>query len=825
MSAILQDLKFAWRQLRRSPVFAGVAVLTLALGIGANTAIFSVMNAVLLRHLPLPDAGRLVYLNTTLNPDGSSQSGEGGTSLTQHVFEELRTQRDVFSSLVGYAPLGFNRVAVRYGSEPEEADADMVSGDFFSGLGVVPVRGRILSIQDENEHAPVAVLSYGYWTRRMARNPSAIGETIYVKGVPFTIVGVAAQNFTGLERQRPTDVWIPLQKRADLKPWGNSAQDDVELYGSVWWCLKTIGRLAPGVKPLQALAKLNPIFVRAAYAGIPQPKPDDQAPVLYFTSGRGIEGMGDQLAQPITVLMTMVGLVLVIACGNVAMLLIARNAARQREFSLRMALGGSRARLFRQLLTESLLLVALGSALGWLFAGSATQALASWSGLSRDLTPDYRVLLFTLGISLLAGLVFGLAPLRSALRVPAGLALKTSYAAGSHDRGGFRSGQVVIALQMALCLMLLAGAGLLVQSLRNLESANLGLNSSGLLVFGVNPEQSVHSDAEAIRFFRALLDRVRTLPGVESATLTANRVAGGVSNNTGALVDGVNPLGDRNAPLRWNSVGPDYFHVMGIPLIEGRDFNDADSQTSAKVAIVNQTFAERYLQKRNPIAHQLRRDGEKETYTIIGVAANSRYTGVRESLRPIAYFPYTQVAGVGTLHVELHTTGNPAAFLPVVQASMHEFAPDLPLLQPMTQQAQFEASYSQERLFARLSMFFGLLAALLVATGLYGTLAYRVSRRTAEIGVRMALGAQRGQVLWMILRESLLVSLVGIVVGLPLAIASAGVLRTMLFGIGPGDPLAFAAAVAGVTIVALVASFIPARRAASVSPIVALRYE
>jgi predicted permease len=824
MTSILQDLKFAARQLRRSPVFTVVAVVTLSLGIGANTAIFSAMNAVLLRHLPLPHPEHLVYLNTTLNPPNSNQSGEGGTSLTEHIFEELRAQRAVFSDLVAFVPLGFNRVAVRYAAEPEEAQVDMVSGDFFSGLGVIPARGRAFSMEDEKQHAPVAVLSYAYWTRRMGRNPSALGDTIYVKGVPLTIVGVAAQSFAGLDRNRNTDVWIPLQTRAELQPWGSSDSNRLYASPSVWWCIKLIGRLKQDVKPMQALARLNPIFLRAAYNGQPATDPKEQ-PQLYFTSGRGIEGMGEELAQPIGTLMAMMGLVLVIACANVALLLIARNAARQREFSVRIALGSSRMRLFRQLLTESLLLVALGGALGWFFSTWATRALAAWSQMNRNLQPDSTVLLFTLGISLLAGVVFGLAPLRSALRVPINLALRTSYAAGSQDRGKIRSGQVVIALQMALCLTLLVGAGLLVRTLQNLQNANLGLKPSGLLLFGINPGQSVRSDAEAVRFFQGLVAKLRVLPAVESVTLTSNRIAEGVSNNTSAVVDGVNPLGTRNAPLRWNSVGPDFLHVMQIPLLEGRDFNDGDSANAAKVAIVSQTFADRYLPKRNAIGHQLRRGGEKGVFTIVGVAADSHYTGVREQSRPVAYFPYAQGGSIGTMHVEVRTTSDAISMLPSVQAAVREYAPDLPLLQPTTQQAEFEESYSEERMFARLSIFFGLLAVLLVATGLYGTLAYRVSRRTAEIGVRMALGAQRGQVLWMILRESLIVSIAGIVVGLGLAFACAQLLRSMLFGVGPNDPLAYVGAVLGLTIIALGASLIPARRAATVNPIVALRYE
>jgi predicted permease len=338
--------------------------------------------------------------------------------------------------------------------------------------------------------------------------------------------------------------------------------------------------------------------------------------------------------------------------------------------------------------------------------------------------------------------------------------------------------------------------------------------------------QRVHSEAESVRFFRELLARLRAVPGVESVTTLSNRIGSGWSNNTGASVDGKSPLGDKFAPMRWNIAGPDYFHVFGTPIVLGRDFNDADSESAPRVAIINQTFATRYLAGRPPLGHQVglndRPDGQ---YTIVGVAADSKYTGVREEARPIAYFPFTQVRGNATLQFELRTAGDPAAWLPAVRRAVNDYAPGLALLQPMTQQAQLEGSFSEERLFFRLSLFFGLLAAFLVATGLYGTLSYTVSRRTSEVGVRMALGAQRRQVLWMVMRGSLVVTLAGVLIGVPLAIACTRLLRSILFGITPGDPLTFAFALAGIALVALAASLVPAMRAASVDPTVALRYE
>ncbi len=704
----------------------------------------------------------------------------------------------------------------------------MVSGNFFSGLGVLPARGRVLTLEDESRHTQVVVLSYGYWTRRFARDPSVLGQTLYIKGIPFTIVGIAARDFFGVEPGGSTDLWIPLQTMPELKPWGVSSQDKASLYGSPdWWFFMMIGRLAPGINEKQALAQLRPTYEQVANSRTAGLSWNNEPSRLYFTSARGIAGFRDSLETPLRALMVTVGLILVIACSNVAMLLVARNSARQREFSLRSALGAGHVRLFRQLLSESLLLVAAGGAAGWLLALWASEALARWAGFDVNLAPDRTVLSFTLAISFAAALVFGFAPLRSVARVPPWLALRTSGTSASQDRAGFRAGQVVVALQMAMCLALLVGAGLAVRTLLNLENANLGLRAQGLLVFGITPPQSLHSDAEVIRFYQGLMDRLRVVPGVESATFVQVRPGTRGSNNTVVFVDGAQPQEKiLDSLVRWNSVGSDFFHVVGTLILLGRDFTEADSATAMKVAIVNQTFVDRYLAGRQPLGHRIALDEAKATqYTIIGVAQNSKYTEVRERDSPMAYFPYTQIPDIATMQIELRTHGSPAALLPAVHHVVHDSGPDLALLQPMTQQAQFEASFSQEHLFARLALFFGLLAALLVATGLYGTLAYRVSRRTPEIGVRMALGARPQQVLWMVMRESLGVSVAGVLLGLPLAFAGARFLRSLLFGLAPDDPLAFFVAVLGTCVVALAASLIPACRATRVNPIVALRYE
>jgi len=408
------------------------------------------------------------------------------------------------------------------------------------------------------------VVSYHYWSRRFARDPSVLGRTLYVKGIPFTIVGVAADDFFGVEQGSSTDLWIPFQIIPELKPWGVSPQDKAALYGSPdWWFIMMIGRLAPGVSEAQAYARLQPVYEQAAYLGTGGPRSDEEPPRLYFTPARGVAGLRDRLETPLRALMVTVVLVLVIACSNVAMLLVARNSARQREFSLRSALGAGRLRLFRQLLAEGLLLAGTGAAGGWLLAVWASNALARWARLEINLAPDHTVLFFTLAISLVVTLVLGFAPLRSMSRVSPCAALRTSSANATQYGARSRTGQIVVGLQMAICLALLVGAGLAVRTLLNLENANLGLQAQGLLVFGITPPQSLQNDAEVVRFYKRLTERLRILPGVRSATTVQIRPGTGGSNNTVVFVDGVQPREKIvDSLVCWNAVGSDFFHVV-----------------------------------------------------------------------------------------------------------------------------------------------------------------------------------------------------------------------------------------------------------------------
>jgi predicted permease len=823
MATFLSYVQYGVRQLRKAPGFTLVCTLTLGLGIGANTAVFSVMNAVLLKALPVADPDRVVYLNTSGSPKrtGTIDSHE---TFSYPVYDALRQQHSGLEQVIAYVPLSNGKVSVRYEAQPEEAEGDMVSGNFFSGLGVKLARGRGFTEQDEAGNAAIAVVSYNYWTRRFSRSPDVVGKTLYVNGVPITIVGITAEGFEGADAGNSTDFWIPLQSRAELNAWGNPPEEGKTYReNATWWCLRMLGRLAPGVTKAQAVAQVQSTFQTAAYVGLGNPEPGEQRPVLSLREAKSFPGYDEKYGKPLRMLMAMVGLVLLIAFSNVVMLLMARNATRQREFSLRLALGAGRGELFRQLLTEALLLVALGGALAWLFAAFATKALAAWAQIESSLAPDNTVLIFTLGILVLAALLFGLAPLGFALSAGPGLVLKTSAATSNTDAGKTRTGKIIVALQMALCVVLLVVGGLLIRTLRNLQHIPLGFSTDGLVVFGVNP-QNIHSVPEGIAFYQELMRKLRVLPGVNSVTIMEERLGSWWSNNNDMMVDGKLP-DKTNGPawVRSNVAGPDFFHTLGVPVLTGRDFADSDTATSPHVGIVNERFAKRFLPNQDPLGHTIGTDDGKYQMTIVGVVKDHKYRSIDEDPIPMAWYMYAQIPITGKMHVELRVRGEPLAILPAARKVVEQMDPNLPLIQPTTQQAQYETTISQQLLFARLAGFFGLLAVLLVATGLYGTLAYRVNNRTVEIGVRMAVGARRGQVVWMVLRDSLILTAVGVAIGVPLACLTARALTSALYGVKPYDGVTYLWAVCGVAFVAVVASFVPARRAANVDPLSALR--
>jgi predicted permease len=821
--ALLNDLRYAVRQLRKTPGFTLVCVLTLALGIGANTAVFSVMNAVLLRSLPVADPGRVVYLRTS-NPPLRTGTIDSVETFSYPVYDALRRQNRGLSPVMAYVPLSNSKVAVRYGSEPEQAEGDMVSGTFFSGLGVKLAIGRGFTEQDESSHAPLTVLSYSYWTRRFARDPKVIGNTFTVNGVPLTIVGVAGPGFEGVDAGNSTDFWLPLQSRAELNAWGNPLEDGkLYLTNPTWWCLRLIGRLEPGLSKTQAVAQLQSAFQSSAYIGLGNPQPGEKKPTLSLIDARSFPGYEDMYGKPLRMLMAMVGLVLLIALSNVVMLLIARNTTRQREFSVRLALGAGRKELFRQLLTESLLLVSAGALLAWFFAGAATKALGAWAQIESSLAPDNTALLFTLSILAMATLLFGLIPLKVALSAGPALALKTSSSTANTDAGRSRTSRTIVALQMTLCVVLLVGGGLLVRTLRNLQTIPLGMRVDGLVVFGVKPKTQTVSEGTA--FYQELMNKLRRLPGVESVTVMEERLGSGWSDNSDMRVDGKLPevANGTSRTVRSNVAGPDFFQTFGIPMVLGRDFADSDTAGSPHVGIINEQFAKRFFPNQNPLGHSIGTDDGRYSMTVVGVAKDHKYRSIEEEPIPMAWYMYAQIPMTGPMHVEMRVHGEPLAILPSAQKAVQEMDPNLPLILPMTQRAQFDTTISRQLLFARLAGFFGLLAVVLVATGVYGTLAYRVNNRTIEIGVRIAVGAQRSQVVWLVLRDSLMLTVIGVAAGIPLSLLLGRALTTALYGVKPYDAVSYAFAALGIAVVAFAASVLPAYRAASVDPLTALR--
>jgi predicted permease len=819
MTNLLNDLRYALRQLRTSPGFAVTVVVILTLGIGANTAVFSVTNSILLQMLPVSHPEGLSYVhigNGQNQAPGGINTGNGDGSFTEATFEALRQRTDVIQDLIAYIPLSFTgSVAVRHGELPEEAEGEEVSGNFFSGLGVRMLSGRGFTPADETGHAPIAVLSYDYWTRSYARDPNVLGRTLYVKGVPLTVVGITAHGFKGIEPASSIDFWIPLQNRPELNAWGTTATL-FTLYGSPkWWCLQMMARLREGVTPAQAQQALAGTFLSSVEKVQGPIDAKQWKPVLDFVPARGIAGFNEYYRQPLRILMGLVALVLLIACTNVAMMLQARNTVRQREFSLRMAVGATKTSIFRQLLAQSLILVVAGAALGWAFALAATTALATWSGIETGLSPDRTVLLFTFAISCAASLAFGLAPLFRAVNAPVAGVLRSSDRSMTTSRSRVLGGRIVLGAQIAVSLVLLMAASLLLRTLGNYASQDLGMKADELIVFGVTPQG--HADTHA--FYRTLLGRIRQTPGVASVSMAEDRPGSGWSSNNDLVLDGVE---QRGANLRSNDVGAGFFSTIGVPILAGREIGEQDTKDTQPVAVVNETLVSHFLANTNPIGHRL---GGRRPVTIVGVVRDSKYTNAAEEPRPMAWYAAMQSESLPTEQIEVRARGDARALLPELRKTVAALYPDVPLERPMTQQAQFENSYQQQRMFAAMGGFFGVLAALLVATGLYGMHSFRVSRRTTEIGVRMALGASRAQVLGMVLRESAWVLVGGLAAGIPLTYLAARQLTSMLYQLSPLDPVSFTLAIAAMIAVSTCAALIPARRAASVEPMQALRNE
>jgi predicted permease len=662
MAEVAQDFRIAVRQVRRSPGFSATAILTLALGIGANTAIFSALNAMLLKMLPVREPQQLytvLLVNGGTQPPNTNGTGYRNTSFSYPVFQALRKRSDIFADLIAHVPLGYGKVPVRFGDTPTERPGEEVSGNYFSGLGVPLALGSGLTEAQERDHSPVAVISYRFWRETFARNANAIGKTFYIKSAPFTIVGVTAPSFNGVSPSGAVDFWIPLQTNPQLNAWGVPVSDVSRLGSPKWWDLPLLARLRSGILPDQAQRVLQLTFWQSASEGVGQLDPKQWPAHLGFEPLRGIPGAQDRYRTPLEIMMALVGMVLLIACTNVALLVLARNTVRQREFAVRMALGARASRVFRQLLAESVLLVGAGAVSGWALALGATRALAAWARIDTGLAPDSHVLFFTFVLASLSAFAFGLVPMRGTMRISVEQELKSSSQNMSQSRGRVRGGNAAMALQIAMCLTLLVASSLAVRSLLNYERQDLGMRAESLLTFDVSP-QGISSDAQGSLFYQLFLDRIQAVPGVQAVSLVRSRPGSGWLHSGGISLDGVvarDSSGSR-AEIYFNEVGPGYFRTVGTPLLQGRDIGEADRAGSLRIAVVNEEFVRRFLPN-GALSHRIDDHPGSE---IVGVVKDSKYKRVGEHAAPTVYYALAQRGMTGQITVEVRAEGAPMAF-------------------------------------------------------------------------------------------------------------------------------------------------------------------
>jgi len=849
-----KDVRYAVRQCRRSPGLAVVVVLSLALGIGANTALFTVVNAVMLRGAGVFDPASLVAFGWLEQkkaiPDQimDSQSGRNtedaagrpiGLSFPYPSCTYIRAHARTLSYVAGFAPLGmFNRASAVVRDEAMFVDGDMVTGDYFAALGVAPALGRVISHEDENPAAPrVGVISDGFWTRVFARDPSVLGTTITLSRVPVTIVGVAPRGFEGLETGRSPDIWIPITLQATLAPWGiaRSRMAEATFVRPDYWWMQIFGRLEPGATREQAQAEVSRLL-RASFAGAaPEASLNSVPRVESVPAASAYNIVRSRFSKPLLILGGVVGVVLLVACANVATLLLARATSRRKEMSVRLAMGASRGRLFRQLLTEHGLYACAGAAVGLIFAawGGRLLLMLLSAGMDRlpiDVRVDLRALGFTAGVSMLTTLLFGVVPAVRATRVAVAADLKDTGGGSARELrfGRFRLGRLFVAAQIALTLPLVVGAGLFLRTLANLEGEPLGFKSENLLLFSLDATKAGYKDDGLLAAYEEMRQAIEAVPGVKAATFSNLALVSGWNNNGRIVVEG--QPADARAPLAsWNAVGPAFFRTMGMRLVLGRALDGRDVQGSLEVAVINETMARRFFGESSPIGRRFwqARGGPADAIMVVGVLADAKYSSVRAPVPATYFVPSAQArtAALFGMFFEVRTAGDPLSVVDRMREIARRVAPGVPIDKVKTQAAQIAQSLSQERMFASLFTFFGLTALALACLGLQGTMAYTLRRRTREIGIRMALGAARASVLRMALGETLVIAIAGITVGGGLATGGARFVRSLMFGVTPLNPVTIACGTALMLAVTVVAGYIPARRASRIDPMQALREE
>jgi predicted permease len=833
MSGLAGDFRFALRLWRHRPVFTAVALLSLALGIGANTAIFSVMDALVLRMLPVRQPEQLVLFGAGRAMGIFDSFPDGAVELfSPPFFEHARQHNQVFSDITAVESMSADVHARIAGpsAELEPLKIRLVSGNYFTLLGVGAAAGRVLTPEDDGKPGanPVAVMSHAMWQRRFPNDTGVIGRTLTFNRTAFTIIGVASREFFGTMVDESPDLWIPLAMQAQVQPWLDDPRGT--LSQSLW----LMGRLKTGVSTASAQANTNVLYQQWLHqvAGTP-PSPErvlamQKARVDLSPAASGLSTLRIRFSQPLRILMVLVGLVLLIACVNIANLLLAQAAGRQREIAVRLALGADRRRLIGQLLSESLLLALIGGAAGVLIAWWGGQLLLVMvhSGpdpLPLQVGPSGRVLLFTLGLSLLTGLLFGIAPALRLTRVDVGPSLKEGKGT-ARSQSHSRLGQVLVAGQVALALILMIGAGLFVRTLQALQHTDTGFDKGRVVLLQLDSDSSSFKGAELARMRRRVEERIRALPGVQAVSFSLLTYAEG-QWVTGLWPEGVPHTEANGKAVDGNRVGVQYFAALGLPVVMGRSFGPQDTPQSQQVAVVNETLARTLYPGASPIGRHFAL-GERQSLEIVGVVKDAKYVSVREKARGMFYLDTEQEKKPEAYDdLVVRVQGRPEALLTQLRAVIHDEDPNLAIAKVTTLGQKVDDSLRRERLLAQLAGFFGVLALLLASLGLYGVMAYAVARRTNEIGIRMALGAQPGNVLRMVLRESLVVVAVGLAAGIPAALACGRFVASQLYGLQANDGLTIGGASAVLLLVALLASFLPARRAALLDPLAALREE
>jgi predicted permease len=827
------DLRFAVRGLFRSPLFSIVAILSLALGIGANTAIFTLIDQMLLRKLPVKAPDELVMLYQQGTHNGSNMG------MRMHSYPVYQQYQKSAEPLAEVLCRRLAETSVSIDNQTERLDAEMVSGNFFSMLGVSAAVGRVFnSAEDDQVYGghPVAVLSHEYWVRRFARDPAVVGKKILVNNYPMTIVGVSAAGFAGIDPARSPQIRVPiLMKRVIVPEWGWMRSDNPR---ARW--VQVFARLKPGWTVESAQAPLQALFMQIRAEEMTLPGAKDWSPYAreQFMKGRmrvesaaiGYSSLRNDFSTPLMVLMCMVGLVLLIACANVANLLIARGFMRQKEIAVRLSLGASRGRLVRQLLVESLVLSFAGGALGVALAVALTRGLlalipSDGQPILIQAMPDVRILGFTLCLTFATGVIFGLLPALRASRPDPWTTLKDTVGAIAGTGGSLFLRKGLVAAQVALSFLLLFGAGLFVRSLQNLKTADTGVALDNLVAFQLSPALSGYESQRTVDFYEQLLANLRATAGVKSAALAGVAILAGDEWDNSTSVEGHQAKDGEDMQAFMNSLSPGYFEAMGIKLLEGRDFNRLDAKEKTTVAIVNRRFAEHYFPGKSAVGKHIGQGGGPKTkldIEIIGVVANSLYEGPREGIRRQVFVPHW---GKNSATFYVRTAAASASAYNVVRNEVRKLDAAMPVYGMKTLEAQLDETLLTDRLIALLAAGFGLLATVLASIGLYGVMAFVVARRKKELGIRLALGAEPGGVIWLVMKEVLLLLSIGLAVGIPTALGLGRFVSAQLYGIDAGDPWIAGATMMLLAVVSVAAGLIPAHRASRIDPILALRYE